>query len=156
MMLNSLNISGSALTSERFRMDVIAGNIANAESTRTTEGGPYQRRAVSVTAGESPGFFSMMERHLSGLPVAAPASTPGRATAGGVRASAITRDPSPPELQFEPEHPDANEDGYVAYPNVDVVREMTDLMAVNRSYQANSSVFDVNKNLIMSTIRLGR
>ncbi len=154
-MLGSLDISGSALTTERFRMDVIAGNISNAESTRTSEGGPYQRRSVTVSPGTEPGFFSMMDRHLAGLPLS---FRPGNRTAGvnGVSASAIHRDPTPPELEYDPSHPDANEEGYVAYPNVDIVREMTDLMAVNRSYQASASVFDANKNMIMDSIRLGR
>ncbi len=153
-MLNSLDVSGSALTTERFRMDVIAGNIANAESTRTSEGGPYQRRTVSVSSGGGPGFFSLMERHLAGVPPRMGSGT--ASTTPGVSATGVGFDPTPPELRYDPTHPDAGEDGYVAYPNVDIVREMTDLMAVNRSYGINSSVFDVNKNAIMTTIRLGR
>ncbi|MFP4201076.1 MAG: flagellar basal body rod protein FlgC [Clostridia bacterium] len=151
-MFDSLNISGSGLTAERFRMEVIAGNIANAQTTRSEDGGPYQRRTVVLSTGAPEnGFFSLMERHLAATPVAG-----NRGASGGVSVSHLSRDPNPPKLDYDPDHPDSNEAGYVAYPNVDVLREMTDLMAANRGYQANASVFDVNKNMISSTLRLGR
>ena len=153
-MLKILDISGSALTAGRLRLDVIANNIANVEATRTAEGGPYQRR--SVLLGEaSEGFHSVLNRHLQRLPAALGHRVNGHSS-GGVRATRIARDQSPFELRYDPEHPDAGEDGYVRYPNVDLVREMTDLLMANRAYQANASALSVTKNLMQTTLRMGR
>lgn len=156
-MFRSLNIPGSALTAERFRMDVIANNMANAQSTQAQSGGPYQRRSVSLQAmDQRPGRFQVrLNEQIGALPISG-AFTGGVPTEGGVEVASVRRDPTPPELDYDPEHPDADDNGYVAYPNVDVLKEMTDLMAVSRSYQANSAVFDANKNMITTTTQMGR
>ena len=156
-MFRSLNIPGSALTAERFRMDIIANNMANAQSTQTQAGGPYQRRSVSLQPMDPrrQDFQLRLSEQLGGLPLVG-AFAGGVPAEGGVEVASVRRDPTPPELDYDPEHPDADEDGYVAYPNVNVLKEMTDLMAVSRSYQANSAVFDANKNMIITTTQMGR
>jgi len=152
-LLNSFDVTGSALTAGRLRLDVIANNIANVETTRTSEGGPYQRRSVVLQNGGDD-FSSIFRREIDRLPLSANPTTNN--SSRGVQANRITRDSSPPEMRYDPDHPDANEDGYVAYPNVDLVREMTDLLMANRAYSANSSAFDVTKNMVHSTNNLGR
>ncbi len=154
-MLGTFDISGSALTTSRLRLDVISNNIANVETTTTAEGGPYQRRSVVLSDGSSNSFARTLQNQMNSIPGAQFNGTAGAGTANGVMAERIARDPSPPDLRHEPDHPDANEDGYVAYPNVDLVHEMTDLLMANRTYQANASAFDVSKNMVQSTLRMG-
>ncbi len=148
-MLNAFDISGSALTTGRLRLDVIANNMANVETTNTAEGGPYQRRTVVLTDGEH-GFAHMLRAQMNRMPVSS-----NGIGGDGVRAQRVARDPSPPDMRYDPDHPDADEDGYVAYPNVDLVSEMTDLLMANRTYQANTTAFSVTKNMVQSTLRLG-
>ena len=136
--LPSLDISASGLTAERLRMDLIANNLANALSTRTPAGGPY-RRQVPVFAAREPFVVGRM-------------AAPG----GGVEVVAIREDPSPPRLVYDPDHPDARPDGYVEYPNVNVVTEMVDMLAASRSYQANLAAFSVARELARSAVDLIR
>ncbi len=154
-MFQMLNISGSALTAGRLRMDVVANNIANVETTQTAEGGPYQRRSVVLTSGTDT-FGSVFRAQINRLPMgAAPGGFAGPSPSG-VRVAGIVRDSAPPDLRHEPGHPDADAEGYVSYPNVDLVREMTDLMMASRAYQANVTAFNTNKNMLSSTLRMGR
>jgi len=149
-MFLSLHTSASALTAERLRMDVISNNLANMSTTRTADGGPYQRRTVLLSPRYRTGFASVFRRATAGL---------FQSDAGameGVRVQAVVSDPRPPKLKYEPDHPDADENGYVAYPNIDTVVEMGDLIAASRAYEANIQVFNTNKNIILRTIRLGR
>ncbi len=118
---HSMNVAGSSLTAHRLWMDVISENLANVNTTRSADGGPYQRRV--------PVFAERLARELD-----------PHSASGGVKVTAIQRDPLPPRLEYMPEHPDANEEGYVAYPNVNVVREMADMMVASRAYEANLSV----------------
>ena len=118
---HSMNVAGSSLTAHRLWMDVISENLANVNTTRSAEGGPYQRRV--------PVFAERLAQELD-----------PHSASGGVKVTAIQRDPLPPRLEYMPEHPDANEEGYVAYPNVNVVREMADMMVASRAYEANLSV----------------
>ncbi len=118
---HSMNVAGSSLTAHRLWMDVISENLANVNTTRSAEGGPYQRRV--------PVFAERLARELD-----------PHSASGGVKVTAIQRDPLPPRLEYMPEHPDANQEGYVAYPNVNVVREMADMMVASRAYEANLSV----------------
>ncbi len=154
-MFQMLNISGSALTAGRLRLDVVANNIANVETTRTAEGGPYQRRTVVLTSGRG-GFDSVLRAQIERLPIPGPAAGFTDQGAPGVRVAGIVRDNSAADLRHEPDHPDADAGGYVSYPNIDLVREMTDLLMASRAYQANVTAFNVNKTMLSSTLRMGR
>lgn len=124
----SLDVAGSALTAHRLWMDSISSNLANINTTRTLAGGPYRRRV--------PVFAEMLDQTIGGYE-----------DIGGVRVHEIAEDPTPPRLAYQPEHPDANPDGYVAYPNVNLVREMTDMMVASRAYEANLAVADSAKTM---------
>ena len=133
----TLAVSGSALTAEKLRMDLISNNIANMNTTRTPDGGPY-RRQVAL-------FAQRLEK----------ASQGGR-TSQGVQVRGVVHDPTPPRMVFEPDHPDANEQGYVAYPNVDMVKEMVDMVTSTRSYEANVTVLNAAKNMFLKALEIGR
>lgn len=141
--LSSLNIAGSALTAQRLRMDVVASNIANAESTRTPQGGPYKRERV---------IFGPIEASSQSF-LAGPGA---EANAGGIEVRAIVQDQVPPRLIHDPNHPDADEEGYVAYPNIDLVTEMTDMLSASRAYEASITVINVTKNMAQRAIDIGR
>ncbi|HEY8498710.1 MAG TPA: flagellar basal body rod protein FlgC [Limnochordales bacterium] len=143
--LPSLDISASGLTAERLRMDLIANNLANAYSTRSARGGPYRRQMPVFAALESPSWPWGAGRTGS-------ASLPGM----GVQVAAIVEDPSPPRLVYDPGHPDARPDGYVEYPNVDVVTEMVDMLAAERSYQANLAAFGAAAEMARGALSLIR
>lgn len=124
-----LRVSASGLNAERLRLNVIAENIANAETTRTPEGGPYRRREVILASGV--------------VGTEAGAAVP----AGGVRVAGVIRDPTPPRLVHDPSHPDANAEGYVAMPNVQVPAEVVDMMAATRAYEANALALQSQRRL---------
>jgi flagellar basal-body rod protein FlgC len=137
-----LNISGSALTAERQRADVIAANMANADTTHTQAGGPYVRKEVLFsTQGGAP--FSTIFNGLG------PSSeTP----AGSVQVADVVDDPTPPVMRYEPGNPDANPNGYVAYPAINPVNEMVDLMGAVRGYQLNATAVGAEKQMITESI----
>jgi flagellar basal-body rod protein FlgC len=141
-----MGISASGLTAERTRAEVVAGNMANAESTHTAEGGPYQRKEV-VFQSEAPSSFRMQ------LASANAGMAPPQA-AGGVAVRAILNDPAAPVLRYEPTHPDADANGFVAYPNINPVLEMTDLMGASRAYEMNASAVQAAKQMIQQSIEL--
>ncbi|MBE3595474.1 MAG: flagellar basal body rod protein FlgC [Hydrogenibacillus sp.] len=158
-----LSISASALTANRLRLDVIAENIANADTTRSTYDGtrwqPYQRRVVSLapiplepTARTGflgkPGTFRATLKEAMSQAAAAPG--------GGVRVTAIDIDRSPGKRVYDPAHPDADADGFVTLPNVDVTREMIDLLSVSRAYEANVTAFGAGKAIWQKTLEIGR
>lgn len=144
---SAFRIAASALTAQRLRMDVIASNVANAETTRTAEGGPYRRQQVFFVA-DQPGstVTSTAGARPGGSPV------PGR----GVQVAAIVNDDSPGQQVYDPDHPDADEDGFVTYPNVNIVTEMTDMLSATRSYEANVTVFNALKNMALRALDIGR
>ncbi|MCK9478799.1 MAG: flagellar basal body rod protein FlgC [Firmicutes bacterium] len=142
--LNSMNISGSALTAQRLRMDVIAENIANANTTRTATGQPYRRRLV---------LFG--ERNAK-LPFSDYLSTAQSAVGKGVRVTQIIEDESPMKIMYDPSHPDCDENGYVRMPNVDTVKEMIDMMSATRSYEANVTAINAFKNMAMKSFDIGK
>jgi flagellar basal-body rod protein FlgC len=119
--MSPLRISASGLAAQHQRLDAIATNIANAETTRTADGGPYQRKVVGLAPS------------LDGL---------------GVRVTGLQADTSQGQLVYDPGHPDADATGYVRYPNVDVPTEMVDLMVARRTYEANATVFQVAKAML--------
>lgn len=151
--LSSMNIVGSGLTAEHLRLDIIAENVTNSNTTRTEDGdGPYRRKIV-VFQSESgrDSFRAAMARAADGL-----APNAGYETAGGVRVTQIAEDPSDFKLVFDPAHPDANEQGYVELPNVDMVKEITDAMAANQAYAANVTVFNLMKSVVSKGLEIGR
>ena len=140
-----LQISGSALTAERQRSEVIATNMANAETTHTTQGGPFRRKEVVFSAQHASAFQ---------LQFAAAGNVPHfhDRGAGTVRLSQVVDDPSAPVMRYEPGHPDANKDGYVAYPAINPVEEMVDLMGSVRAYQLNASAVSAAKQMIQQSV----
>jgi flagellar basal-body rod protein FlgC len=141
-LFDALSISGSALAAERQRSEIIAANMANAETTRTEAGGPFKRREVVFRSPNSSNFR---------LALSNSANSTGP-TAGSVQISEVIDDPTPPILRYEPGHPDANKDGYVAYPAINPVMEMVDLMGSVRAYQLNASAVSAAKQMIQQTI----
>lgn len=147
---SGMNISGSALTAQRLRMDTVSSNIANAETTRARinadgEFEPYRRKVVRFQEGGH-SFAS----HLSQV------KKRTNLTTNGVKATAITEDDEPFIMVYNPTHPDANADGYVQMPNVDPLQEMVDLMSATRSYEANVTALNATKGMLMKTLEIGR
>lgn len=138
----SMDVSSSGMAAERTRMNLISSNIANANSTRTQEGGPYRRKdpvfsAVPATGG----FNSVMDRN-------------GATGVKKVEVTQIREDQSSPRMQYDPTHPDADGQGYVALPNVNVIEEMVDMISATRSYEANVTAAEAAKSMAMKTLDL--
>jgi len=161
-LFTSMNISASGLRAQRVRQNIIASNIANAETTRTPEGGPYQRQSVRLEADP---------REFDQRFVFPPPRMPGTLTqpnhmpipndefpikreyiGSGVKVAAIEKDPAPGRLVYDPSHPDANKEGYVAMPNVNMVQEMTDLITATRAYEANTTAFNAAKSMLTQAL----
>lgn len=140
-----MEISGSALKAERIRAEVVAANMANANTTRTPEGGPYRRQHVvfSSAAAEPDGFAGHFLSQ-SGMQ-----SEPEM---GGVEISAVVQDPASTMRRYDPSHPDADKDGYVSYPDINPLTEMVDLMGATRAYGLNSSAVQATKGMINSSL----
>ncbi len=137
---SAINASASALAAERMRIEVAVSNLANAESTRGPDGQPYRRRDVV----------------LASAPVEAFDDTLGRAAAVGVQVAAVVDDTSTPRRRYEPSHPDADGEGYVALPNVDAAEEMVDMLGAARAYQANLTAINLIRDLVQRALELGR
>lgn len=133
MSISTLQISGSALTAERTRLDVISQNIANVQTTRGPDGHAYRRRQI---------VFETL--------------TGSQPDAGGVHVAALTTANTPPEQIYDPGNPDANAQGYVEMPNVNLVEEMVDLITATRAYEANVAVVNATKTLVSKALELGR
>lgn len=130
---SGMRISASALSSERLRMDVVSSNVANMKTTRTAKGGAYRRKI--------PVFQENFDKKLGML---------------GVKAVSIEEDKSPLRKIYEPNNPDADEKGYVEYPNVDILVEMTDLMTAARTYESNVDTLNAQKGMISKALEIGR
>ncbi|MPM25659.1 Flagellar basal-body rod protein FlgC [bioreactor metagenome] len=141
--LDGMDISASGLTAQRLRMDVISDNIANIDTTRTESGDPYKRKYVVLQ--ERPNNFS----DILGSSLLSK-------TAGGVVVSEIGEDASQGELVYDPSNPDANQDGYVEMPNVDITQEMVDMISAYRSYEANVTSFNAYKEMAVKTLEIGK
>lgn len=145
-------MSGSALEAERIRAEVVAANMANAETTRTPEGGPYLRRHVVFTSdGDAGGFSSQLASQVAGPPGGA-AGSGSDSEMGGVRVSAVVADKDAVLRRYDPGHPDADKDGYVSYPDINPVTEMVDLMGATRSYGLNASAVEAEKSMISTAV----
>ena len=149
-LFDSLEISATGLTAERLRMDVTAENLANAQSTRGTDGGPYRRKEVVLQQAASGRDFG------SELRVAMGGAGSAGQTPGGVQVAAVTDDASASRMVYDPGHPDADGQGYVAMPNVDSVTEMVDLISSSRAYEANVTAMQSSKQMFSKTLDLLR
>lgn len=148
---NSFGINASALSAQRLRMDVISSNIANAETTRASvvngEVVPYRRKLVELAPNQN-SFSSLLQSQMG------VGSSKGTGT--GVRVKAITEDSSDFKLVYNPTHPDANTEGYVSMPNVDIAKEMVDMISASRSYEANITAINASKSMVMKALEIGR
>jgi flagellar basal-body rod protein FlgC len=143
-LLQTMRISASGLTAQRLRMDVIASNLANTETTRAPGGGPYLRQRVE--------FAPILAEHLGG-----PSGDPLTASAGqGIRVTAVQRDAAAVRSVHDPGHPQANAEGYVEYPDIDIVTEMTDMLSASRSYEANITVLNASKTMALKALDIAR
>ncbi|MEG2428968.1 MAG: flagellar basal body rod protein FlgC [Oscillospiraceae bacterium] len=142
--LSSLDIAGSALTATRLRMDVISENIANQNTTRTEKGGPYRRKMVVYEPRTDKGFDAVFQNALN------------QGDPKGVRVTKIIEDETPFKPVYRPEHPDANEQGYVMLPNVDPIKETIDMMAATRAYDANITAFNAVKTMAAKGLEIGK
>ncbi|MAE59544.1 MAG: flagellar basal body rod protein FlgC [Halobacteriovorax sp.] len=142
-LLTTLKISSSGIAAQKKRMAAISSNIANAQTTRTAEGGPYRKKEVvfgSEPARES--FSEILEGELD-------------AQAEQVHATEVISTDNPPILKYEPNHPEANEQGYVAYPNINVMEEMANMISASRAYEANINVMNTTKGMAMKALEIG-
>ena len=137
--IDTFNVAASGLSAERLRLQTIATNMANARTTRSEEGGPYQRRVPVFEAVSVDRFGDMLDRETQRVVV-----------------SAIESDGSAPQPVYDPSHPDADADGYVEYPNVNILQEMVDLMTASRAYEANATVIDATKAIADRALEIGR
>lgn len=131
-----MSTSATALSAQRLRLDLISSNIANVGTTRTPEGGPYRRKV--------PVFAENLARARSGL------------SCSGVKVVAVQEDPTPFRRVYEPGHPDADQDGYVLYPNVNIVNEMVNLIEAGRAYDANVTAFNTQKEMYRAALSIGK
>ncbi len=155
--MNSINIIGSGLTAQQLRLDVVSENITNSQTTRTENGGGAYRRKMVVfeeIGGRNTFRAALAQAALEQKPVANTGVIP---TAGGVRVAEIVEDEeNPMKMVYDPTHPDANEDGYLELPNVDMVMEMADAMAASRAFASNVTAFNTLKSVISSGLEVGR
>ncbi len=138
-----MEVSASALTAQRRRLELLVTNLANSETTRTPEGGPYQRKDVVFAPKSVEPFWKVLAEAES-------------QTLEGVEVKEVVTDDRPPVMVYAPGHPDANEKGYVAYPNVNPLEEMAHFMAAKRSYEANVKAFEAIKELVRRSLEMGR
>lgn len=146
--LSSMNVIGSGLTAQQLRLDVISENVTNINTTRTEGGGPYRRKMVVLEEKAFQPSFSRALRRAEG--------EEGQITRGGVRVTEIVEDESDFKLVYDPTNPDANEDGYVEMPNVDLVKEIADAMAANQAYSAHVTAFNVLKQVVAKGLEMSK
>lgn len=145
-LFSTFDVNASGLTAERFRMDIISQNVANANTTRTEDGTPYRRKVVTFAERETQTPFS---RVLN----AARDNYSGK----GVKVSSVEEDSwTDMKMVYDPSHPDADENGYVLYPNVNIVTEMTNLIDASRAYEANATAFNASKAIAMKGLEMAQ
>lgn len=153
--VSSIDVIGSGFTAQQQRLDIISENIVNMGTTRTENGeGPYRRKVVVFQAQDSIGRFQdVLSRTRNGRGGSWSSDEDAK---GGVRVAEINEDPSDFKLKYDPDDPDANEDGYVELPNVDLVKEITDGMAASQAFSANVTAFNLLKTLISKGLEIGK
>ncbi len=148
-LFQSMNTSASALTAQRLRMDVISSNIANAETTRAKlvngKWEPYTRKMVVMEPNQKQGFKQVLNSYLQ-----------EGSNNGGVKVTKIVEDQTPFKKVYQPNHPDADENGFVYLPNVDVLKEMVDMMSATRAYEANVTALNSSKSMLTKALEIGR
>jgi len=137
-LIDTLSVTASGLTAQRVRLQTVASNMANARTTRTEDGGPYKKK-MPVFQAEGDPFGSMLDQAISRVSV-----------------TEIAESDAPTVRVFDPGHPDADDNGYVEYPNVNVLEEMVDMMMTARTYEANTSVVEVTRGMAMNALEMGR
>ncbi len=142
-LFSAMDVSASALTAQRRRLELLVTNLANAQTTQTPEGGPYRRKDVVFESESAEPFWKLL-------------AEVGDGKLEGVRVREVVTDDRPPVLVYEPGHPDADPQGYVAYPNVNPMEEMANFMAAKRSYEANIRAFESIKELVRRSLEIGR
>ncbi|MCD4651973.1 MAG: flagellar basal body rod protein FlgC [Candidatus Cloacimonetes bacterium] len=161
-LFSAIDVSASGLSVQRTRMNLISENIANAETTRTEDGGPYRRKLAIVKSGVPGEKFSeilketriqMYQTDDNHVPEK-PFSEIERCSLYGVHVAEIGEDPSPFRMIYDPHHPDANEEGYVAMPNINIVQEMTDMISATRSYEANVTAISSSKAMLRASLKI--
>ncbi len=142
----SFNINSSGLTAQRYRMDIISQNLANANTTRTEDGTPYRRKVVTFTEKNTQTAFSRVLNEAT-----------GRFSGTGVKVNGVYEDTwNDMIMAYDPSHPDADENGYVTYPNVSIVTEMTDMIDASRAYEANATAFTASKAIALKGLEMGK
>lgn len=161
-MFSSLDVSATGLSAQRRKLNAIASNIANVDTTRTEEGGPYRRKRVimieaprvarfqDILRGSQNQLESTHNEHLAG----GPSTTVDEKLGAGVETIEIREEPIEPRLVFDPAHPDAREDGYVVMPDINIVTEMVDMIAASRTYEANVTAMNASKDMIMRALNI--
>ena len=142
--LDALHISSSGMSAQRVRMNVISSNLANANTTRTPQGGAYRRKDVVFATHQGSGPFQNVLKSQTGSPLS------------GVRVVGIITDPRAPQLKYDPQHPDANRQGYVTMPNVNLVEEMVNMISATRSYEAGVAAINASKSMALKALEIGR
>ena len=144
-LFQSFNISATGMTAQRFRTDIIAENIANVNTTSTESGGPYRRKIVTFQEKDVTPFSQYYS------------ASRNKAVGNGVKISKVSEDYETDFImEYDPSNPDADENGYVAYPNVNTVTEMTNLIDATRAYEANATAFDASKNMALTGLSIGK
>ena len=138
-LLDTFRVAGSGLSAERQRLQAVASNLANARTTRTAEGGPYSRQVTVFEARPVDPFGDELDR-----------------AAAAVAVTEVRADGAAPVRVYDPGHPDADAAGYVAYPDIDVMREMVDLMTASRAYEANATVVEATRDMALRALEIGR
>ncbi|MDY6949908.1 MAG: flagellar basal body rod protein FlgC [Thermodesulfobacteriota bacterium] len=140
---DALRTCSSALSAQRVRMNIISSNLANISTTRTPQGGPYRRKDVVFAAHPNASFQNALNSQMA-------------RTLSGVRVAGIVSDPSPLQLKYDPQHPDANEEGYVAMPNINLMEEMVNMISATRSYEASVAAINATKGMALKALEIGR
>ena len=147
-MFSAFDINASGLTAQRYRMDIISENVANANTTRTANGTPYRRKVVTFTEKGGQTSFSR---------ILGKAAYSHGYTGKGVKVDGVYEDyKTEMNMVYDPSHPDADENGYVTYPNVNIITEMTNLIDASRAYEANASAFNASKSIAQQGLEIGR
>ena len=145
-MFDSFDLNASGMTAQRFRMDIISQNVANANTTRTEDGSPYVRKVVTFTEKDSQILFHQVLNQAT-----------DRYSGKGVKVNGVYEDTKTEmNMVYDPSHPDADENGYVTYPNVNIITEMTNLIDASRSYEANATAFGASKSIAQQGLNIGK
>ena len=158
-LFSAIDISATGLTAQRTKLNIIASNIANAESTRTEGGGPYKKKQVILSPSKRAEFLTILREEFLSINRTSEGHFDNDAFrqfyqvyAQGVNVDGIFEDDKPPRLAYEPDHPDADENGFVAYPNVNMITEMTNMMVATRAYEANATAISAAKNMMQQAL----